>query len=621
MIRLLSALLICVALVAIATLALQQGLLPHADFTYAIGGSIETLDPARMSWHYDNQMALGLWEGLAAYHPQTVQPIPGVAYLPPDISPDATVYTFTLRPDARWSNGDPVTAHDFVFAWRRAIEPGTAKDYAALLTDNIVGAQQYTDFRNNAVRTLTLLRDLHRQRTLEPEDAAFLQALNLPRLNDPQPDYPAIADTFRQNHLAAMDARFAHVGIKALDDHHLRVTLIRPTAFFLELAAWSTFLPIHRSVEMMRVIDDPTVSELTLVVYDPHWVKPYPQRNGYPGLISNGPFRLKDWQFKRHMLFEKNPHYWDRDNVPSQSIMARIIPSPNTAFIAYEQGEIDWLDDLTRVDFAPSLVQQARSGQRPDIHVTPTFGTYFYNFNCKDTLPDGSKNPFADRRVRLAFALAIDKQAIVDKVTKIGAPVANTLVPPESIPNYFCPPAPCNQPDRARQLLADAGYPDCKGLPTIEILYNTGYKHEEPAQVIAEMWRQQLNATVTLRGKEAKTFADDRKNQRFTIARGSWFGDYSDPTTFLDLAVTGNGNNDSAFSNPDYDRLITQAANTLDPQKRLDTLAQAEKLLMHDHIPILPLYYYVTIMAYQPNVQGIFPNIRHMHALKPIHAD
>jgi len=599
-------------------LALRERPLPQADFTWAMGDEVRTLDPAQTAWNYDIRLALGLWEGLTSYEPRTSAPIEGVAYLPPQVSGDGRTCVFTLRPEARWSNGDKVTTGDFVRGWRRAIEPGTARDYAMLVADHLDGAQDYMAWRNEAVRVLAVLRDLARGRAVSPENRTFL-ARQAPESRQEQADWAGLAAAFRRKHLAQMEERWARVGVRALDAEHLEVRLVRPTAYFLELTAFSTFLPIHESIELLRERESPEVTDLTLVTYDPQWAKPDYHRRGYPGLITNGPFRLADWQFKRYMLLERNRHYWDVARVPSAHLLVRNMPEPGTAFLAYERGDVDWLDDLTRLDFAPALAEQARQGRRTDIHIVPAFGTYFYWFNCLERLPDGQANPLADRRVRLALTLAVDRRAIVDKVAKMGNPVARNLVPPETIAGYACPPGPDYDTHRARQLLAEAGYPGGAGLPTLEILYNTGYFHDKPAQAIDEMWRRNLGVQVSLRGKELKAFDEDKHNHRFLVIRASWYGDYSDPTTFLDMLVTGNGNNDAAFSNARYDGLIRQAAQCLDPARRLAILAQAEQMLVEQEAPFLPLYYYVNALAYRPEVQGIYPNARNMHPLKYSH--
>lgn len=592
--------------------------LPQAEFSYAIGDEIKTLDPAQMAWNEDIRMALSLWEGLTTYDPRTTEPRPGVAYLPPQISDDQRTYVFTLRPEARWSNGDPVTAQDFIYGWRRAMEPGTAADYVFLVADTLAGAADYTRWRNEAVCTLGILRDLTHNKPIASEDRQFIDALGLYPPGEENPSWPTIAATFRQDHLGQMNRRFEQVGLRALDDHHLEVRLARPTAYLLDLMAFSTFLPIHRpSLEKLRS-DNPDVGELTLWAYDPQWIKPDYHRRGYPGLVTNGPFRITGWEFKRYIRLEKNPYYWDQKNVPLNSILARIMPEPSTAFLAYERGEVQWINELTRLDFAPKLIAQAQAGLRNDIHLHPAYGTYFYFLNCKPHLQDGSPNPLADPKLRMALNLAIDKQALVEKVSQLGNPPAPNFIPPGSIVGYQSPTGPGFNTPQAQTLLAEAGYPGGNGLRPLEILYNTGFGHERYAQAIAEMWQKNLGIQVSLIGKELKSYDEDRKNQRFMVCRGSWYGDYMDPTTFLDMMVTGNGNNDSAFSYGPYDDLMKQASQTADPAKRLAILSQTEALLNHEQMPILPLYYYVNLGAFRLDVRGIYENARNMHPFKTI---
>ncbi len=625
MTRLFVVVVILVIMIFLGVFFLFEHPLPKADFTYAIAGSIETLDPAQMSWHDENHLAMGLWEGLVTYNPKTLEPVEGVAYIPPRISTDGCVYTFELRKDARWSNGDPVTAADFLRGWRRAIEPGVAKDYMFLLLDYIQGAKDYYDWRNKAVGVLTHLRDVQDgKKELEEvleEDPNFLEILNIPAPPSEPSNWSEVAERFRHKHRAQMDAEFAKVGIQALDAHHLQVKLLRPVTYILDLFGWVIFMPVHESIEMLRVTDEPKVTDLTLWAYDPQWTKPEYHHNGYPGLVSNGPFHLTQWQFKRFMLLRRNPYYWDQKTVRSASIMVRIITEKNTAWLSYERGEVEWLDYLSSLDFTPTLIEQAKQGIRDDIHVSQSFASYYYDFNCKEKTVNGMPNPFLDSRVRMAFALAVDKEAIVTQVRKLGNPPAYQIVPPHSIPGYACPEGPRYDPKRARHLLAEAGYPEGKGLGPVEILYNTGADHDIPAQAIAEMWRKQLGVEVTLRGKEVKTFAEDKKNHRFLIARASWYGDYMDPTTFLDLLRKDNGNNDSGFYNPEYEALMEQAATTLDRQERLHILAQAENLLLQREMPILPLFYRVDVLAFRPNVKGLYTNARDTHPLKYIYVE
>ena len=537
-----------------------------ADFTYVNRGSIGTLDPARMSWMQDIRAALTLWEGLATYHPKTSVPIAGVAYLPPKISEDGRVYTFQLRPEARWSNGDPVTAHDFVYAWRRAMEPGTAADYVELLF-LINGARDYFQWRNQAIEQSVTDLEAHWQQA----NAYFDE----------------------------------HVGIKAIDKHTLEVELVRPTHYFVDLCAFSTFLPLHRnSVEQFR--EEAPDGHL---FYGTQWVKPQ-------HLVANGPFMMADWQFKRRLRMVKNPYYWDAQNVSLNVIDMLDIESIESAFLMYEAGEIDWLSDLS-LSFQHALVEQAQHGQRDDIHSIHTFGTYFYNLNCLETLPDGTPNPLSEPKLRLALNLAVDKEAIVNEVTRLGQRVATTFIPPQGIPNYLSPSGLAYDPKRARALFSEAGFPDGKNFPPLDLLYNTGFRHEDTAQAIARMWQRELGIEVRLRGQESKTFREEKQKHRFMVCRASWVGDYTDPTTFLDMFVADNGNNDSAYRNPQYDTLIQQAAETADSTARMRLYRQAETILVEQDMPLLPIYHHVNQFAFRSDqVEGLHLNPRLMTMLK-----
>ena len=594
--------------------ALHESPLPEADFVIALGDSLKTLDPAGITWVDEGLVAMGLWEGLSSYDPETLEVMEGTAKYPPKISEDGLTYTFELRQEARWSNGDPVRAGDFVYGWRRAIEPGTAGEYIYLYLDHIAGAKAYNRWRNEAVKVLITLRDLQQGKEVSDDDRRLIDSLGLP--GAAEKNYVEMARHYRREHQARMDEEFSKVGVQALDDHTLRVRLTRRIGYFLELMPFTTFYPVHaESIEKLRDKDN----ELGLLLYDPQWVKPDYHRNDYPGLVTNGPFRLADWQFKRYMYLERNEYYWDVETVKSARFLILIMAEPSTAFLTYEKGQIDFLRQLTRLDFVAALVEQAEKKERNDIHLKAAYGTYFYIFNCNEKLPDGRENPFEDWRVRMAFNLAVDKQSIVENVKKTGNPVSRNLVPPGTIAGYFSEPGPEYNVTRARELLAQAGFPKGQGLPTIELTYNNGFGHEKVAQVVAEMWRHAFDVNVKLMGKELKSFDEDRRNQQFMIQRASWYGDYGDPTTFLDLLVTDNGNNHGKFSNAKFDQLMRSASLSSDAKKRMAVLSEAEHLLMHEQMPILPIYYYVNIMGFRENVRGVYPNARDKFPFKYMH--
>jgi len=598
-----------------------------------------------------------MWEGLTALHPETTDAIAGVAYLPPEVSPDKKRYVFTLRPEARWSNGDPVTAHDYIRAWRRAIEPGTADVYAELIADHLAGARAYVSWRLGCIEALSLVRQLQRGSKISPDEARKLftgpfgreiagqvgltpevaAATTQPGAPEEaalssvqsisRDDWKRIGDDLLKAHWHEMKERFEQVGMRAIDDHYLEVRLSRPTAYFLDLTAFSTYLPVHKSIEILRDrYGDLPLTNTGLCSYDQEWTKPDYHRNGYPGVVCNGPYILKEWQFKTRMRFEANPMYWNAAAVRSKSIETVDIEYSNTAFMIYEQGLVDMMSDLT-MDYTPNLVKLTREGKRNDMHAIPSFGTYEYTINCRPELPagvigDAAPNPLADARVRRALAMAIDKRDMIDNAfPRLDNPVATTFVPPGSIPGYKSPKGLLFDPERARAELAAAGYPGGKGFPVLPLLYNTGFQHEVGAQAIKRMWERELGISVNLIGKETKIFAEDKVGGRFAVARGGWFGDYNDPTTFLDLYESSNGHNVGKYSDSRYDELLARAGKELDPQRRLDLLSEAERILMEEGMAIIPLYQYVMVYSWPPNVTGLHPNPRLQFPLQYVHVE
>lgn len=608
---------------------------PRADLVFVNPSDIHTLDPARMSWTSDFRVALNLWEGLTTMDARTAEPVAGAAEFPPHRSTDGRTLTFRLRPNARWSNGDPVQAGDFIRGWRRSMEPGTAADYIVLFTDNIHGAREYVAWRTEAVRLLTALSRLAEGWSISDEQAGMIRtslwvASHLAASARSRRDDATASDLsngewtqfasragidWRDLHRAAltahakeMDDRFAAVGLEAVDPRTLRVTLVEPCSYFADLAASPPFLPCHESIERLRLGHDglPLTAE-GLVVYDPKWTKPRALASGYPGLITNGPYSLGDWHFKRRARLVANSHYHAAAEVRCRIVDMLVIPNVDAALIAYEAGQIDLLPSLD-VPYDHELARLALSGERPDIQLCPTLATFFLNFNCRTREVNGRPNPFVDRRVRRAFSLAIDRRVIVDEVLRRGDRVARSLVPPGSIPGYEPPLAPPPDPEAARQALVDAGYDGANPLGPVELLYTIA--DERVCQALARMWEETLGVRVELRSKESRTFANDKAARRYMISRGNWYADYNDPTTFLDILATNNGNNDSGYSNPEYDGKLAAARTELDPVRRASLLREAEAIIVEDDMPILPLLHPSTPVAIRPGVTGLHPNPR-----------
>jgi oligopeptide transport system substrate-binding protein len=524
-----------------------------ADFSYIDRGEVGTLDPNRMSWNQDIRVGYALWEGLYTLDPQTLEAIPGCAD-PIDISRDKTVYTFHLRPAAKWSNGDPVQAHDFVFAWRRMLEePG---DYTYLL-HYIRGAEDY-------------------EKAFDADDLA-------------------------------KPADFSKVAIEELNPLTLRVSLIHPVACFPDVCAFPCCFPLNeKSMERFRTADTvKTNSHAVHKNYDKQFTRP-------PNLVTNGAYRLADWQYRRRMRLEANPFYWDKANVKSKIIDKISSDDQQWAYEMYNSGGADWL-----VDESGEIGAELFAKHRSDLRVFPAFGTYFYSFNCNEKLNDGRPNPFHDVRVRQALSISFDKNTIVQKITRLGETPSDNYIPPGAFPGYKEPRGLRTDIPKARQLLADAGYPLGKGFPEISLLFNNEGNHAQIAQSVRRQWMENLGIDIRLEGIEVKVFQNRMHNKDYAICRASWFGDYNDPSTFTDKYKIDSGNNDSNWINQKYQHLCELADVEADKQKRLDYFSQAEQILL-DEAPILPVFTYVNAYMFRDDVKGLPLNIRGMQMFKSI---
>ena len=570
---------------------------PPADFTFINRGDVNTLDVHRMSWMQDLRVAGMLFEGLVVNDVFTheLRPKPGVAERW-EISPDFTRYTFHLRADAKWSNGEAVTAEDFRWSYRRAILPDVGGDYLNFYL-HIVGVEEFVAWRTARLESF--------ERDYAPNDRARAAAA-------------LWAET-----LAKFDEL---VAVRALDARTLEITLRRPVPYFMNLLAFEVMYPVYPPlVERFQSVD-PATGRL---ISRSDWTRP-------PLLVGNGPYVLTTWRFKRDMRLEANPHYWNRSAVHLKTIAIPSVNDANASVLAFGSGGIDWLTDVVP-DYRGDLYEakQAFYGEhqaeydrlkaegldpiaidrrlppdpRKHLQVFPSTGIYFYSFNCKPTLADGRPNPFHRAIVRRAFALATEKTTIVRDIRRIGERPVDTLIPPGSMPGYPSPKGLSYNPEEARRLLAEAGFPGGAGFPPVHILFNRDGGHDVIAQAIAKSWQANLGVSVVLDQREIKIVRNDLKNQNYMTSRGGWFADYNDPTTFLDLSRTGDGNNDRAYSNPAYDALLTRAENETDPARRLAILAEAERLLVEEEVPILPLFQQSLVMLFDPDrVSGITPH-------------
>jgi oligopeptide transport system substrate-binding protein len=498
----------------------------RADLVIVNGPEPESLDPAIITGQADGRIALTIFEGLTRYNPTNATPLPGLAERW-DISGDGRLYTFHIRTNAVWSTGEPITAEDFVYAWLRVLDPRTGADYAGQLY-YVKGAEAFNTLKNTNA---------------------------------------------------------SDVGVKALGPKTLRVELVDPTPFFLDLCAFQTLAPVPRWV---------------IEKHGDRWLMQKP-------LPVSGAYNLVSWRINDRVRLRKNPLYWDAANTHCEVVDMIPCTAPATALNLYETGEADivWDKELVPVD----LLDQLR--KRPDFHTYNYLGSYFYRYNV-------TKKPFDDARVRKAMALAIDKRRIVEKITRAGEKVASHLVP-GGIANYTPPEGLGYDPDLARQLLAEAGYPGGKGFPRVDYMFNSLKMHEKIAVELQEMWARELGIQIELRNLEWKVFLQAQSRLEFGLSRSSWIGDYNDPNTFLDMFMSNNGNNRTGWKSERYDNLIREANSKLDMKEREKILQQAELLLIRDELPIVPLFIYVGLEYYDTaKVSGIFSNIRAEHPVRTI---
>lgn len=489
-----------------------------------------SLDPQLGIGNVEHNVNLSLYEGLVAADPKTLLPRPGAAESW-DISPDGLVYTFHLRKNGRWSNGDPVTAHDFVESYHRMLLPALATQYSYMLYP-----------------------------------AKNAEAFNLGKITN-----------------------FDEVGFKALDDYTFQVTLHDPAPYVLSMMIHDSWFPVPVSViKKYGAIDDRM---------NP-WTRP-------EHFVGNGPFVLKEWRMNSHILVVKSPTYWDAKNVHLNKIFFDPTSDADTAERMFRSGQLHSVPVVS-----PSKVAYYRQHHPDLINVYPLLATYFYKFNV-------TRPPLNDKRVRQALAMAIDRHAITETIMRAGEEPAFFLTPPNT-GGYTCETKISEDVTAARKLLAEAGYPEGRNFPTVEVLFNTLQAHKAIAEALQQMWKQNLGVNIVLHNEEWKVYLDSMRRTNYAIGRAAWIGDYVDPSTFLDMFNTESGNNETGWSNPEYDRLIHLAGSVGDRATRYAAYQKAEAILL-DEMPIMPIYFYTQPRLILPCVHGWYPNVIDQYDFKSIY--
>ncbi|MGL4635839.1 MAG: peptide ABC transporter substrate-binding protein [Beijerinckiaceae bacterium] len=515
------------AVLASATI-LSSAAFAQVTFHRGNDGDPETLDVQKTSTVVEAHLTRDMIEGLMIHNAAGVV-VPGVAESH-TASADGKVYTFKLRANAKWSNGDPVKASDFVYSFRRIMNPETGAKYA-----NILYSMKNAEKINK------------KDASVKPED----------------------------------------LGVKAIDDRTLEITLERPTPYFLELLTHATGLPVHpASVEK----------------HGKDFVKP-------ENWVSNGAYVLKEWTPNSSIRLEKNPHFHDAANVQIERIIYYPTPDYAAASRRFMAGELQFTTDIPA-----DQVKFLKERLGDQVKIAPYLGTYYLAFNM-------SKKPFDDVRVRQALSMAMDREFIAEQIWGGTMVPAYSFVPP-GIGNYGKPAAapwaeksPIEREDDAKKLLAAAGYGPGKPLK-VEIRYNTTDNNRRTVVAVADQWKQ-IGVETTFINTDGKThFAHLREGGDFDVARVGWIGDYSDPHNFLFLVLSDNkGFNYARYNNPEYDALVKQAENETDLKKRADILFKAEQIFTRDQ-PYAPVLFYSTKNLVSNKLEGFQSNLRGAYATR-----
>ena len=486
----------------------------------AIGSEPPTIDPALATDSTSGAIIKNVFEGLTAMD-NAGEVLPGAAESW-EVSEDGLTYTFKLREGNTWSNGDPVTASDFEYAWKRVLNPETASQYASILYV-VAGAEAYNSGEGEA------------------------------------------------------DA----VGVTAVDDSTLEVTLANPTTYFLELTAFYTYMPVHQAT----------------VEADADWAL-----DASDAYVTNGPFSLQEWAHSSHYVLVKNDSYWDVDNVSLDTVNVQIIEAESTANAEFQAGGIDYLGSpYSTVSLDAIDLYKANE----ELNVAPYAAIYWYKLNTTDEV-------MSNVNIRKALALAVDRQALVDNITKGGQLPAMGYVPPTSAGfeedrGYFAD----ADYDAAKEYLAtgleELGMSDPSEL-TINISINTSEAHSTIAQFIQEGWAQNLGINAEIDNTEWQVYLERLDVLDFQVARMGWIADFNDASTFLDMYRTADaGNNDTGWENEEYKALIDQAAAEQDVDVRTDLLLQAEAIMIEE-MPVIPLYYYTNLYVVHDHVENMLPD-------------
>ncbi|KFX07410.1 peptide ABC transporter substrate-binding protein [Pectobacterium betavasculorum] len=479
------------------------------------GAEVSSLDPHKIEGVPESNVSRDLLEGLviADVNGKTS---PGVAESWDN--KDFKVWTFHLRKDAKWSNGEPVTAQDFVYSWQRLADPKTASPYAS-----------------------------------------YLQYGHLLNIDD----------------IIAGKKSPETLGVKAIDDHTLEVTLSEAVPYFYKLPVYVAMSPVNKTA---------------IEKFGDKWTQPQ-------NWVGNGAYKLKSWVVNEKMVLERNPQYWDNAHTVINQVTYLPIASEVTDVNRYRSGEID----MTYNQLPIELFQKLKKEIPDEVKVNPYLCTYYYEIN-------NQKPPFNDVRVRDALRMGLSQDILTNKVKNQGDIPAYGFVPPyidgfnAQTPEWFTW-SQAKRNEEAKKLLAEAGYTKQKPL-TFNLLYNTSDLHKKIAIAAASIWKQNIGVDVKLENQEWKTFLNTRHQGTYDVARGGWCADYNEPSTFLNSMLSDSSSNTSHYKSKEFDALVAKSLQVKTDEERANVYQQAEALLNKDAV-IAPVYYYANTRLVKPYVGGL----------------
>lgn len=635
----------------------------NEDKILIIGNSNEPkgLDPHLVSGVLESNIIRALFEGLCLGDPSNDGiALPGAAHSW-EASEDFTQWTFNLQPDGMWSDGIPVTANDFVFSYRRMLspDPDWPADYSEMLYF-IENAENYSKDRRGEILmardanfptnwvTLSqanfsgdedldlkaysgkkfdklsaeekevILKYLPTNRDFSFKNAANtpfakltpaerklrLASKGLDKLNKEEltflkknPDSFLWPDSLNSEVKDAVIARLleyvgqdlwdrARVGVSAIDDFTLKVDLRGPVPFLPEITKHYTWYPVPRHIVLKH-------GKIT-TAFSSQWTKP-------GNIVSNGPFKLKEWRTNHFIEVERNTEYWDTERVQLNGI--RYLPISNyyteTRMFGDEQLHVTYTIPSELIPFAKKEFSQ-------EVRQEPYVGVRFLRSNIR-------REPFNNPKVRRAFAMAIDQQAICEKILQGGQKPASGIVPPFG--EYEAAGVIKFDPEKARQLLTDSGYKAASSFPDITVLTTDSDSGRREAEALQAMWEKHLGINVRIIQREWSTYQQMQTDADFDLVVAGWIGDYLDPTTFLEMWIKDGGNNNTGWDSPKFESLLNEAENTADIPTRMATLSQAERIILED-TPVFPIYYYTTNYLIRPEVKNWDPLLLNNHPFK-----